>query len=404
MKRKILLFLFAIILLQDKVYSQNSVDPTIAPLALQLPGMDKVVIQKGIVYKTLQDTTLNFDIYYPPGFDKKSELPLVIFNNGVGGNEVPTWRVYQDWAKLVALNGMIAINHQSRRGKTLKDSEDLVDYLEQHASELKIDKNRFGVWACSGNVGVGMPLAMQPNRKYIRALVMYYGAGWKPEDNIIKRQDLEIQVVRAGLDFYDLNKNLESFMLNALKTDAHVEFINYPEGQHAFDVLDNTPRTKMITQQTIDFLKQKLSKTYPVNDNFVLTNIGLWNMVMEEKRTDEAIAEFKKAIAKYSKMPNHSPWFNHVMDERNLNQMGYRLLDADRTDEAIRIFKANQEAFPESANVYDGLGDAYEKAGDKEKAIVNAKLALEKLEQTNIQPQRKEAIRTSAEAKLKRLQ
>src|SRR6187549_2370919 len=95
MKRKILSFLFVVTLLPGTVRSQNSIDPTILPLALQLPGMDKVVVQKGIVYKTLPDTTLSFDIYYPPAFDKRSELPLVIFNNGVGGNEVPTWRVYQ---------------------------------------------------------------------------------------------------------------------------------------------------------------------------------------------------------------------------------------------------------------------------------------------------------------------
>jgi tetratricopeptide (TPR) repeat protein len=405
MKKNTLFFLTAITFLPGMALAQNPINPTVAPLVLQLPGMDKVIVQKDVAYKNLKDTTLTFDIYYPPGFDKKSVLPLVIFNNGVGGNEVPTWRVYQDWAKLVALHGMIAVNHQSRRGKTLKDSEDLVDYLQLHAGELKVDRNSFGLWACSGNVGAGMPLAMQQNRRYIRALVMYYGAGWRPEDNTIKRQDLEIQVVRAGLDFYNLNKSLESFMVNALKTDAHVQFINYPEGQHAFDVLDDTPRTKTIIQQTLDFFKQKLSNTYPANEGFVLTNVLLWNMVMEEKRTDEAVAEFKKAISKYSKMPNHSPWYNHVFDERNLNQMGYQLLGVNRMDEAIKIFKANQEAFPDSPNVYDGLGDAYEKAGDKEKAIANSKLALEKLgKAANIQPQMKEAIRTSAEAKLKRLQ
>lgn len=383
----------------------GQVNPTLAPVVCQLPGMDKVMVQKGLVYKTLNDTTLSFDIYYPPGFDRKSELPLVIFNNGVGGNELPTWRVYQDWAKLVALNGMIAINHQSRRGKTLKDSEDLIDYLQQHAAELKLDKNRFAIWACSANVGAGMPLAMQPTRKYIRALVMYYGAGWRPEDNVVKRQDLEIQVVRAGLDFYTLNKSIETFMLNALTNDAHIEFINYPEGQHAFDVVDDTPRSKMIIKQTLDFLKQKLSKEYPVNENFVLTNNLLWHMVVEEKRTEEAITEFKKAMTKYSQMKNHSYFFNHIIDERNLNQMGYQLLQANRTEEAIKILTANQEAFSHSPNVYDALGDAFEKAGDKSRAVANSKIALEKLENaTNLQPQTKEAIRKSAEAKIKRLQ
>jgi tetratricopeptide (TPR) repeat protein len=380
-------------------------DPTVAPLVYQEPGMDKVIIEKGLVYKILKDTTLTFDVYYPPGFDKKSILPLVIFNNGVGGNEVPTWRVYQDWAKLAALNGIIAVNHQSRRGKTLKDSEDLVDYLQQHSSDLKFDQTRMAIWACSGNVGAGMPLAMQRNRQYIRALVMYYGAGWRPEDNVITRQDLNIQIVRAGLDFYNLNKSIETFMQRALETDAHVEFINYPEGQHAFDVFDDNDRSREIIKQTLDFLKRKLAKDHPVNEEFVLTNRTLWRMIMEDKKTDEALSEFKEAMTLYSKMPNHTPWFNHVIDERNLNQMGYQLLDANRVEEAIKVFIANQQAFPDSPNVYDGLGDAHEKAGDKSKALYNSKTALEKLEKaSNLQPQMKKAIRESAEAKIKRLQ
>jgi tetratricopeptide (TPR) repeat protein len=260
------------------------------------------------------------------------------------------------------------------------------------------------IWACSGNVGAGMPLAMQSHRKYIRALVVYYGGGWRPEDNVIRRQDLDILFVRAGLDFYNLNINMETLMKSALETDAHVEFIDYPEGQHAFDVFDDTPRTKEIIKQTVDFMKRKLAKDYKPNDSFVLTNRMMWHMIVGEKRTDEALIEFKKAVTKYRAM-NHSPWFNHVIDERNLNQMGYSLMEANRLDDAIKVLAANQETFPESANVYDALGDAYEKAGDKSKAIANSKLALEKLNNaTNMQPQTKQAIKESAEAKIKRLQ
>jgi tetratricopeptide (TPR) repeat protein len=398
-KRMIILLLCAAI----KGWAQ--IDPTVAPVVYHESGMDKVIIEKGLTYKTLKDTALTFDIFYPPGFDKQSVLPIVIFNNGVGGNEIPTWRVYQDWAKLVAVNGMIAVNHQSRRGKTLKDSEDLIDYLRKNASSLKFDKDRMALWACSGNVGAALPLAQQNNRKYVKALVMYYGTGWKPEDNKVMRQDLNFFIVRAGLDFYDLNKKFETFVQSGLEKDAHLEFVNYPEGQHAFDVLDDNDRSREIIKQTLDFLKRKLAKDHPVNEEFVLTNRTLWRMIMEDKKTDEALSEFKEAMALYSKMPNHTPWFNHVIDERNLNQLGYQLLDANRTDEAIKVFTANQQAFPDSPNVYDGLGDAYEKAGDKSKALSNSKMALEKLEKAkDFQPQRKDAIRESAEAKIKRLQ
>jgi dienelactone hydrolase len=393
-----------IVLILTAHCSAAQFDPMTTSLVYREPGAEKVVIQSGIKYKSINDTTLTFDIYYPPNAKQTDDLPLVIFNNGVGGNGVPMWMIYKDWAKLAAVNGIIAVNHQSRNGKTLKDSEDLVDYLQQHASELHFDKNRMAIWACSGNVGVGMPLAMESHRRYIRALVIYYGAGWKPEDNVIKRQDLDILIVRAGLDFYNQNINMETLMKSAFETDSHVEFINYPEGQHAFDAFDDTPRTKEIIKQTIDFLKRKLSKDSGQNETFVLTNRMMWHMIVDEKRTDAALSEFKKAVGKYRGM-NHSPWFNHVIDERNLNQMGYELMKANRFDDAIKVFSANQEAFPESANVYDALGDAYERFGDKTKAIANSKIALEKLEKIqNMQPQTRQAIRTSAEAKIRRLQ
>jgi acetyl esterase/lipase len=396
MKASVIIFL-----LLASVASSAQFDPNTAPLVYHIPLMDKVQIEKGLVYKTVNDTTLKFDVYYPPAFDKKKQLPLVIFNNGVGGNQVPEWQIYKDWASLIAANGMIAVNHQSRPGKTLRDSEDLVDYLQLRAKELSIDKDHIGVWACSGNVGAGMPLAMQANRKNIRALVMFYGGGWRPEDNVVKRQDLEILVVRAGLDFYNLNKGIEAFMQNALEKDAHVEFINYPEGQHAFDAVDNTDRSREIILQTVDFLKRNLSGS-PINE--LLTTRSLWHAVMVEKQTDKALLMFEEAVQKYRAMPSHTPWFNHLIDERNLNQMGYELLNANRFDDAIKVFTANQKAFSESANVYDALGDAYEKAGDKTRAVENARIALTKLEtSTRLPDGLKQAIRTSAEDKIKRL-
>ena len=49
--------------------------------------------------------------------------------------------------------------------------------------------------------------------------------------------------------------------------------------------------------------------------------------------------------------------------ENLLNQIGYQLLRADKTTEALEAFKKNVENYPNSANVYDSLGEAYEKNG-----------------------------------------
>ena len=57
--------------------------------------------------------------------------------------------------------------------------------------------------------------------------------------------------------------------------------------------------------------------------------------------------------------------------EALLNQVGYQLLGQNNTEEAIAAFKLNVERYPGSANVYDSLGEAYERTGRPELARAN---------------------------------
>jgi predicted alpha/beta superfamily hydrolase len=49
--------------------------------------------------------------------------------------------------------------------------------------------------------------------------------------------------------------------------------------------------------------------------------------------------------------------------ENLVNQIGYRLLADNKPEEAIAVFKSNVERYPNSANVYDSLAEAYERGG-----------------------------------------
>jgi len=66
-----------------------------------------------------------------------------------------------------------------------------------------------------------------------------------------------------------------------------------------------------------------------------------------------------------------------VAVENDLNMAGYKLLELDKFDDAIALFKLNVHMFPDSWNVWDSLGEAYARNGDKEAAIENYKTSLE---------------------------
>ncbi|MEY8779117.1 S41 family peptidase [Allomuricauda sp. XS_ASV26] len=59
-----------------------------------------------------------------------------------------------------------------------------------------------------------------------------------------------------------------------------------------------------------------------------------------------------------------------------LNQVGYALLQESKTEDAILIFKANIMSFPEDANTWDSLGEAYVVNKQLEKALTAYKKAI----------------------------
>ncbi len=65
------------------------------------------------------------------------------------------------------------------------------------------------------------------------------------------------------------------------------------------------------------------------------------------------------------------------LDEHEVNNVGYELLNDEMVDAAISVFKINVEEFPDSWNVYDSLGEAYLAKGDKRQALSNYKKSVE---------------------------
>jgi CubicO group peptidase (beta-lactamase class C family) len=82
------------------------------------------------------------------------------------------------------------------------------------------------------------------------------------------------------------------------------------------------------------------------------------------------------AIQTYWELKKASP-SDYVFEEGDLNQFGYDLLKANKSNEALEAFKLNVEEYPKSWNVYDSLGEAYMGAGQTDLAIQNYEKSLE---------------------------
>ncbi|HEX6046852.1 MAG TPA: alpha/beta hydrolase-fold protein [Pyrinomonadaceae bacterium] len=79
-------------------------------------------------------------------------------------------------------------------------------------------------------------------------------------------------------------------------------------------------------------------------------------------KSGAVIGGLKGADAHYAKL---SERFGYTIPvpEALINQIGYQFLFDGKPDDAIAAFKANVERYPDSANVYDSLAEAYERGG-----------------------------------------
>lgn len=89
-----------------------------------------------------------------------------------------------------------------------------------------------------------------------------------------------------------------------------------------------------------------------------------------QKPPSELVAHFKKVSERLS--------VEFLPPEQLVNDFGYiSLLGLREVDRAVEFFKLNVALYPNSFNVYDGLGEAYMVKGDKAAAVKNYEKPLE---------------------------
>lgn len=95
-------------------------------------------------------------------------------------------------------------------------------------------------------------------------------------------------------------------------------------------------------------------------------NITLYKTINE--KGIEYVKTHAEELAEQARLP---------YDARFFNFFGYQFLQGKKMDIAISLFKINVELFPDVANTYDSLAEAYLKSGDKNNALKYYKIELQ---------------------------
>jgi len=106
-------------------------------------------------------------------------------------------------------------------------------------------------------------------------------------------------------------------------------------------------------------------------------NFGLQRIFEGWQPKQETVAKGATAVEEHFKKLSDKYKFPVLPSEGQMNTIAYELLGEGKNDEAIAAFKRNAERYPNSANVYDSLAEAYEKSGKLDLARSNYARAAE---------------------------
>lgn len=216
------------------------------------------------------------DIYYPEETD--GPVPAVILVTGVPD---PGYKVYmgmlqkdvgwyRSWAKLLAASGVAAICYSNEDPSA--DLRQLLHTVRDENNGLNLDGDRLGVLAMSGNGANALALLQSDPQLSCAAICYGYtldcgdstavadnlGAfGFRLADSNPEKfpDKIPLMLLRAGREKNPgLNEAMDGFVEEALKRNAALTLVNYPEGEHCFDIIDRSEKSVQIIKQVLGFL------------------------------------------------------------------------------------------------------------------------------------------------------
>ena len=223
-------------------------------IVAEMPGMQNVVTRRDILFKPGQ----KMDIYYPFGMTATDRIPAIIAINGQSTDaalmsSMRQMRFTTTFAEAMATrSGRIIVVPDIRKesdGDPAGDLRDMTKYLTLHAAELQIDPAQMGIVSRSA----GYSYALRSISPIVKAFALWYGNLGDPAVQSMLNKDTPMLVVTAEHDSWYDAAATQKFI------DATgAEHIHLPDGDHAFEIVDDLDQSRDAFVKTATFLRDHL--------------------------------------------------------------------------------------------------------------------------------------------------
>ncbi|HTV66355.1 MAG TPA: alpha/beta fold hydrolase [Bryocella sp.] len=279
------------------------------------------------------------------------------------------------------------------QAKWPRDIDAAYEYL---VSQPGVERDAIGVGGASCGVNNSIQTAIR--HPEVRSLVLLSG-NTNYDGRQLLRHDTKMPVFLAYADDDEFKPTIVAVQwLYEITADPDKKLVSYTKGGHGADIFRVHPELMTaVTDWYVTTLIKTPGKAPAASDPVTISpEVHVLNMIDQPGGAAKVQAQLEQARQRDPKA--------NLFDQATVNFMGYEHMQAGDMKGAIEILKLNAYAYPNSPNVYDSLGDAYLATGEGDLARQNSKKALALLSSDTADNQQlKDAIRASAEGKLKQL-
>jgi tetratricopeptide (TPR) repeat protein len=263
-------------------------------------------------------------------------------------------------------------------------------------SRPEVKPDQIGVGG--GSCGVDNAVQTAIRHPEVQSLVLLAGPTDLKGRQFLRQSKLPVFFSVADDDQYppmvDFTQYLYVISASPGKTFAH-----YQTGHHAAEIFAVHPDlpARIVNWYLITLVKTPGRAPAPANPPEIPARI----QAMAKLEQSGGPAELQKTLAASRQKDPKAPFVTEMIME----WFAYEQMQGGNPSQALEILLLNAAAYPDSPNVYDSLGEVYLASGQKDLALKNTRKALELIpSDTTDPPGRRDAIKASAEDRLKKLE